>query len=254
MITIDKLAYNSNLRHKDPSLKSFFAISILLICVIARSNIISLVTLVLMGAITLLYNNISLTYYLKLLTVPFLFLLLSSVAIIFNITTYPLDLFSLEFGSHYLAISSNSLFFTINLILTAISSISCLYLLTLTTPFTDLLSVFKKIHCPFIIIELMLLIYRYIFVLLDIALTIQTSQKSRLGNKNFKTSLYSMSQMLSVLLIRSFKKASTLYDSMESRCYNGEIHVLNETYEICTKDILVVILIEVFILALAILV
>lgn len=253
MITIDKLAYSSKLRYKDPSLKAFLSIGILLICVITRSNIVSLVTLLFMGSITLFYNNISLVYYIKLLTIPLLFLLLSTIAIIFSITTHPLDLFSIKIGSHYLSVSISSALLASNLILTALGSISCLYFLSLTTPFTDLLSVLAKIHCPFIIMELMLLIYRYIFVLLDISLTIQTAQKSRLGNKNFKTSLYGISQMLSVLLIRSFKKASYLYDSMESRCYDGEIRVLTETYSICKKDILFVILAEVFILTLAIL-
>ena len=39
-----------------------------------------------------------------------------------------------------------------------------------------------------------------------------------------------MAQMLAVLLIRSLKKSSLLFDSMESRCYDGEIRVLNEAY------------------------
>jgi cobalt/nickel transport system permease protein len=34
--------------------------------------------------------------------------------------------------------------------------------------------------------------------------------------------------LLAVLLIRSLKKSSLLYDAMESRCYDGDIRVLNE--------------------------
>ena len=75
----------------------------------------------------------------------------------------------------------------------------------------------------------MLLIYRAIFVLLDIAGAIQTAQNCRLGNRSFSSKLRCMGQMLSVLLVRSLKKSSLLYDAMESRLYDGRIRVLEET-------------------------
>ena len=75
----------------------------------------------------------------------------------------------------------------------------------------------------------MLLIYRAIFVLLDIASAIQTAQNCRLGNRTFRSKLSCMGQMLSVLLVRSLKKSSLLYDAMESRLYDGKIQVLEET-------------------------
>ena len=110
----------------------------------------------------------------------------------------------------------------------AFSSISCLYFLILTTPITDLLTVLRKLHCPWLLLELMLLIYRAIFILLDLADAIQISQNCRLGNHSFRSKLSGMGQMLSVLLVRSLKKSSFLYDAMESRLYDGEIRVLEE--------------------------
>ena len=80
-----------------------------------------------------------------------------------------------------------------------------------------------------LLLELMLLIYRAIFVLLDIASAIQTAQNCRLGNRTFRSKLSCMGQMLSVLLVRSLKKSSLLYDAMESRLYDGKIQVLEET-------------------------
>ena len=75
----------------------------------------------------------------------------------------------------------------------------------------------------------MLLIYRAIFVLLDISDAIQTSQNCRLGNRNFRSKLSCMGQMLSVLLVRAMRRSSALYDSMESRLYDGQIRVLEDT-------------------------
>ena len=51
--------------------------------------------------------------------------------------------------------------------------------------------------------------------------------------------------MVSVLFIRSFKRANALYDAMESRCYDGTIHVLNETFPPEKKHILSIAVFEI---------
>ena len=126
----------------------------------------------------------------------------------------------------------------VQLILTAMASVSCLYFLTLTTPMTDILMVLKRIHCPYLIIELMMLIYRFIFVLLDIAYQLRISQICRLGNKDRRTSWESIGGLMAVLLVRAMSRANDLYDAMESRCYNGVISVLEETSSATRKDVM----------------
>ena len=248
MIMIDKMAYTSNLRYVNPNLKCFFAFTTLIICLIDSSILVSSITILTMVGITLIFNKTPVTYYLKIMTIPLAFILLSTITIIINVTSIPLDLFAINVGKFYLSISLKSLFLGVNLILKSIACISCLYFLALSTTFTDILLVLKNIHCPNILIELMLLIYRFIFVLLDIAHNITLSQNSSLGNKDFKTSLKSMAELLSVLLVKSLKKASALYDSMESRCYNDNINVLFECSKASTRSIILVILFETFIL------
>lgn len=244
MILIDKLAYSSKLRYKSPNLKAFLAIGSLIICVVLSRLITSLIIILSMGILTVFIGKTPILRYLKLMLIPLFFLFLSTIAIIFNITNEPLDFFSFKVGFKYISVSYSSLLFAINLIITAIASVSCLYFLTLTTPIIDILNVLKKLHCPSIVVELMLLIYRYIFVLLNMSNSIQISQKCRLSTRSFKTSITAMGQMLSVLLVNSFKKASYLYDSMESRCFNGEINVLNESYRAKKIEIFMAVLFE----------
>ena len=105
---------------------------------------------------------------------------------------------------------------------------------------------------PGLIIELMLLIYRYIFVLLEVAGNILTSQNSRLGNRDFKTSCKSFRGMVSVLFVRAMKKSGALYDAMESRCYDGTIHVLTENYPPKAKEIAGIACFEILLLILTI--
>jgi len=57
------------------------------------------------------------------------------------------------------------------------------------------------------------------------------------GNKDYRTSLKSFGALASARFIRAIKKSNALYDAMESRCYDGTIHVLNETYPPVKKEI-----------------
>lgn len=228
-ILIDKLAYSSHLRNESPFLKSFFAVGTLLLCVGARSYVISAIVLLCMGCLTVCRSRTSLSHYIKLMTAPLVFLTLGTVAIAVNFTSQPMDLFSLPLGDHYLAVSWSSALYAFRLAAVSLASVSCLYFLTLSTPLMDLLTVLARLRCPWVLIELMLLIYRYLFVLMDLASAILTAQKCRLGNRNLRTAIGSMGQMLAVLLVRALSKSGQLFDAMESRCYDGRIRVLMDT-------------------------
>lgn len=252
MITIDKLCYNSKLRYVNAGEKFAFTMITLLLCVISRSIVIACIVLTATGILTVYKGGIPLFRYMHFMTVPLAFLILSTLAIMFNLSRTPLDLFAIPLGEWYLTSSRDSFRYAIQLILTALSSVSCLYFLSFSTPMPDILNVLGTLHCPKLLIELMLLIYRFIFVLLSVASAITDSQHSRLGNKDYKTSLKSFSAMVSVLFIRSFKRANALYDAMESRCYDGTIHVLNETFPPEKKHIFAIFVFDIVLLTLTV--
>lgn len=244
MITIDKLCYSSKLRYVNTGEKFAFAVITLLLCVISRSIAVAFIVLAVTGILTVWKGGIPLFRYVRYMMVPLVFLILSTLAILFHISREPMDCFAIPIGSWYITSSWHSVYYSLQLILTALASVSCLYFLSFNTPVPDILEILHRLHCPKILIELMMLIYRFIFVLMNTASAITTSQHSRLGNRNYKTSLKSFSSMASVLLLRSFKRANALYDAMESRCYDGTIHVLNETSKPQKKHILWIISFE----------
>ena len=253
MLTIDKLCYNSKLRYVNAGEKFAFTMLTLLLCVCSRSIVIACIVLTATGILTVYKGGIPLFRYVRFMTVPLAFLILSTLAIIFNISRTPLDLFAIPIGNWYLTGSKEAILYALQLILTALSSVSCLYFLSFNTPMPDILNVLGSLHCPKILMELMLLIYRFIFILLSVSSAITNSQHSRLGNKDYKASLKSFSALASVLLVRSFKRANALYDAMESRCYDGTIRVLNETYPPDKRHILAIIIFEMLLLLLTIL-
>ena len=246
MITIDKLCYHSRLRYENAGEKFAFAVITLLICVMSRSAAVAGIVLAVTGVLTVWKGGIPFFRYLRFLTVPLTFLFLSTLAIMFNIRHTPLDLFAVSLGSWYLTASTHSFFYALQLILTALSAVSCLYFLAFTTPMPDILEVLRKLHCPRLLIELMLLIYRFIFVLLDIASAISVSQDCRLGNRDYKTALKSFGMLGSVLMIRAVSRSNRLYDAMEARGYDGTIRVLSEDRPPKKKVIAAIALFEIF--------
>jgi len=163
--------------------------------------------------------------------VPLIFLLLSTLAILVNVSKEPLDAYAIPLGQYYVTSSWMGLKKGGQMILTALASVSSLYVLSFNTPMTEILDVLKRLHFPGLFIELMLLTYRFIFILMEGASAIMTAQKARLGNRDLKTSIQSFGQMASVVFVRALKQSDALYNAMESRCYDGEIRVLSGEYQ-----------------------
>lgn len=253
MIMIDKLAYTSRLRYISPYLKTFFAITALVICVCSASFAAPVYVMALMGGCVIGYGTVSLSYYIKLMRIPAAFLLLGTITIICNISEVPFDLWAIPIGRYYLTGSRETMMMALRLMARAFACVSCLYFLALTTPLPDILEVMRTIKIPSVIIELMLLIYRFIFILLEMAGAILISQKCRLGHKDAGTSIRSAGKMLAVLLVRAYQKADRLYDAMEARGYDGTIRVLSVRKRASKRQVTGVILLELTMIIVAVL-
>ena len=209
-----------------------YAVFTLAICVISRSAAAALAVLAVNGYLNVKKGKISIRLYLKYLMIPLIFLILSTLAILVNVSGKPLDAYAIPVEEYYVTSSWAGLKRGIQMILTALASVSSLYVLSFHTPLTEILDVLKKLHVPGLFIELMLLTYRFIFILMESASAILTAQKARLGNRNLKTSIQSFGEMAAVVFVRSLKQSDALYNAMESRCYDGEIRVLAGEYQI----------------------
>lgn len=209
-----------------------YAVFTLAICVISRSAAAALAVLAVNGYLNVKKGKVSIRLYLKYLMIPLIFLMLSTLAILVNVSGKPLDAYAIPVGEYYVTSSWAGLKRGMQMILTALASVSSLYVLSFHTPLTEILDVLKKLHVPGLFIELMLLTYRFIFILMESASAILTAQKARLGNRNLKTSIQSFGEMAAVVFVRSLKQSDALYNAMESRCYDGEIRVLAGEYQI----------------------
>ena len=237
MIVIDKVCYQSKLRYVNASEKFMYGVLTLILCVVSRSLVTAAVVFFVNGYLTVGKGGVPFARYVKLLLIPAAFLLVSTAALVVNLSRVPLDAFALRLGQWYLTGSISSVSEAMYLCGKAFAAVSCLYFLSLTTVMTDILEVLKKLRVPGLAIELMMLIYRFIFLLMEMASAITTSQNSRLGNRDCRTKIRCFGSMGSALLVRSVKRSGVLYDAMEARCYDGELKVLSEERPAEKKEI-----------------
>ena len=230
--SIDFYAYESKLRNINSTFKVYFAFIILLLCIIADNTYVSLIVIVSMAFITIYIGGLKFNKYFSLMTIPIAFMILGSIAIAIGISNKPIGQYNLNLYLFYLYTSDESIIITLNIIMKAFGAISAMYMMTLSTNTSEIISVLRRAHLPKIIIELMNMIYRFIFILMDVQCKMKNSAKSRLGYIDFKTSCYSFGSTASNLLVMSLKKANAYYDAMEARCYDGEMLFLEEKRDV----------------------
>ena len=226
--SIDFYAYESRLRSWNAGLKMAVGMAALCLCIAADKLSVSVFVIFTMACITVMAGGLSPARYLKLLTIPLAFLFMGTVAIAAGISRRP-------YGDWYISVPWFSLYVTkagllqaVLLFTRALGAVSAMYMMTLATPASEMIGVLKRIHVPKMIVELMYLIYRFIFVLSDTHSQMKQAAVSRLGTCDFRTSCRTFGSTAGNLLVASLKKADTYYDSLLSRCYDGDLCFLEE--------------------------
>lgn len=231
-MNIDKYAYISRLKHIDPMLKFTFALLTMSVCLWANSVLISVIIVLIMGWLTVYKGGTPVSLFIKLLMVPMSFLFIGVLTIAVNISKNQNDfLFSLVIAGMHIGVQKTGLYSAARLFFKALGAVSCLYYLSLSTPMVDILAVLRMFRIPKLLIELMGLIYRFIFVLIETADTMTIAQNSRLGYSSLSATYHSMGTLFSTLFIRAYKRGNDLYTALEARGYDGELNVLEEQFD-----------------------
>ena len=108
----------------------------------------------------------------------------------------------------------------------ALAAVSCLSFLTLTTPLADWTPLLRRVGIPAGIVELILLVYRLIFVFAERALTGRQAQTARLGYSRLDRSVRSLGLLTGSLFQRSLEQARRLEIGLAARGYSGDLRVL----------------------------
>lgn len=222
MLLIDKYAYTNRLTNSNPFIKSIIVAIALTIATITKSNYINLTILIIMGFLTTVIAGIPMRKYLKLLFIPVTFLIISLVTILISVSKADTYLWSIKIFNNYVGITRISIDQSILLSTRVFASISSTFFLGLTTPLNNIIKVFKRLHLPSSLIELIVLIYRSIFIFLEEASDIYNGQELKFGYSNIKNSLRSTSLLIRSLFSRVMLKFSDMVVVLECKLYDGE--------------------------------
>lgn len=221
---LDDYAHANALRDVNPRLKLALGLGSILVCVFSTSPLAPFLVAAAMGAAAIILAKIPARFYFRLLAVPLVFALFSCAAVIFiqgGDAVFALNILGIK-----LEIGKEGLNLALLLLARTIGGMSSLFFIALTTPMIEVFSILKSAGLPGFLIELSMLIYRYIFVLLDQAAMIHRAQVMRLGNSSLRSSLSAFSMLTSVLFLRAWEQGERLMLAMDSRCYDGRLDAM----------------------------
>lgn len=225
---IDYYAQQSRLHRVSAGLKALLALALIVLVLSAGSPAVSAFTVALTFFLTVAVGRTPFLALLRLYATPLTFVLLSGLALLFDVTPAAAGVLSLPLFGRYLSVTAETQALALRIMLGAAASVSCLYALCLSTPLYALIAALGRAHVPELLIELMYLIYRYIFVLSATLSQMKTAAASRLGYVGFSAAMRSTGRIMTSLLVASFQKASVSFDAMQSRCYEGRLRFLEE--------------------------
>jgi cobalt/nickel transport system permease protein len=124
-------------------------------------------------------------------------------------------------GTDGVGIAPNGLGEAAALTLRAGAASAALLLLATTTPATDLVAGMARLKVPAEIVELALLIYRFLFVLSDTLAAMQTAQEARLGHVGWRRRIRSSGLIAAALLPRAIDRAHRMEAGLAARGWSG---------------------------------
>lgn len=238
VLMIDVYARRSRFAGWNADVKVWGSFLLIVLCVASHWALIPLALAGMMAVLTVAGGQ-RLRDYLTLLGLPLAFLLISGLALLWDVSAADGGIWSIALPGPYWLVLTAAAQRTAQLVMArALGAVSCLYFLSLSTTMPEILSVLRRVRVPAVMIELALLIYRYIFVLLSVWQEMKNAAASRLGYCGLRQSIRTTGAVYGNLLGRSFRRAGTGFDAMESRCYGGQIRFLERGKPVTAAPVL----------------
>ena len=219
---MDYIAHHNVLTETNPYFKLFLTV-ILLIVTLALDNLyFDVFIFIVMSIVILAIAKISFKSYLKFLSLPMAFLVITCI---FLLLFFGSGQVIYETGIFGIVVTADSFHYAVYTFMRVLACLPCLGFLALTTPIAKILNCLRRMYVPKILIEIALLMYNTIFIFLNEIDTMRKAQDSRLGYNSYWTSFKSLGALASTIFLRSLDKSETLQFALDSRGYSGELPV-----------------------------
>jgi cobalt/nickel transport system permease protein len=230
---IDRYAYQNRIRRIDPAQKGALALVAILLCLLLDRPLVGLLAAVWMGVLLGLWARVPPLVFGRVLLAEGLFLALSvaGVALSLSLSRPGPPTTAWALGPLWLGTSPQALFVALRLLARALGCAAALNFLILTTPLVDLIELGRRLRVPELLIDLMTIVYRTIFVLLESLRRMYTAQDARLGYRDARRALPSAALLGSQLFLDAYRRSRRMQLALESRALDGALRVLPIGYE-----------------------
>lgn len=162
------------------------------------------------------------------------------LVILFPFITPGVPVFEFKTGLFTLTASGDGITRASVLFFRVLAAVSALSLLTVTTGFSGMMSAFKELRVPCLLVNLIEFTFRYVFVLTDEVQRMRIARRARCFERGgsllnlhvFKTT----GQLVGVLFLRSWERGERVYNAMLARGYSGQAGPV-ACRGFCTKDL-----------------
>lgn len=225
---LEDIAQKNGLREVNTYLKLTAGLGSILLCLLSTSYIPPLFMAALLSGAILLLARVNIKTYAELFILPLWFAIVSVAGII--LITGGNDVFwQWDLLPYFpLSITRESINRGMVVFCRVIGGMSALCFISLTTPMTDIFTAFRQCRVPAVVIELMMIIYRTIFILMDQIIQIYYAQIMRFGYSSYRESIHSFATLCGAAFIASWDAGDDLIRAMDARCYDGKFALLGE--------------------------
>lgn len=224
--SIDLLAHGSGLHTVNAGLKMATAAFALLACALTRNACVCLFVSAASACLTVALGRVPLAAYLLRLRMPLVFILASALTIAVDISAMPVGDWHVALGSIHLCVFADSLRRALVLTATALGAVSAMLALALSTTIGEMTTALARLHVPNLLIELMSMVYRFIFIMTETWGQLRVAAQSRLGFRTRSRSLRTLGGLMGNLLLVSLLNADNYYNALLSRGYRGRLAFL----------------------------
>src|SRR5262245_17860771 len=170
---IERCIYENRWRKRHPVEKLALTVGMLVLSVTLPPLPGGLAIVLVMALIALLMVRIPPWTYFRVLAIPIGFAFAGAVTTVFSVAA--------SGGGLRIEVARNGAAIATGLVVRSLAATSCLCLLLLTTPVTEIVSILRRCGLPPTICELMLAVHRFIYIFAETAASIWLAQTARCG-------------------------------------------------------------------------
>lgn len=225
---LEDIAQKNGLREINTYLKLAAGLGAILLCLLSSSYLPPLFIAVFLSGAILFLARVNARTYAGLFILPLWFAIISAAGIILITGGNEIFWQWIILPGFSFSVTRDSLNLGIFVFCRVIGGMSALCFISLTTPMTDIFIAFRQCRLPEAVIDLMMIIYRTIFILMDQVIQIYHAQVMRLGYSRYRESIQSFAMLCGAAFIASWDAGDDLVRAMDARCYNGKFALLGE--------------------------